>query len=75
MLCFYFFGMRKAHGKAANNSRWQVSGIREPSWTAERQGLEVQMVSLHGISRKDDVLASDLFQTIDEVTLTKLEII
>lgn len=67
--------MRKALGKEANNSRWQVSGIRESTWTAERQGIEAQTVSLHGISRKDDVLASDLLQFIDEVTLTELEVI
>lgn len=63
-LCFFFLEMRKTHGKEASYSRWQVFGIREPSWTAERQGFEIQMVSLHAISRKDDALASDLFQTI-----------
>lgn len=60
----FLLGIRKAYGKAASYSRWQVSGIREPSWIAERQGFEIQVVSLHAISRKDDALALDLFQTI-----------
>lgn len=47
-------------------SRWHVSDIRELSWTAERQGFGMQMVSLHRSSRKDDILGSDLFQTIDQ---------
>lgn len=59
-----FLGIRKAHGKEASYSRWQVSGIREPSWIAERQGFEIQVVSLHATSRKDDALALYLFQTI-----------
>lgn len=62
----HFLWMRKAWGKKANHSSCQVSGIREPSWTAGRQGLEVQIVILHGISREDDIHASDLFQTIDQ---------
>lgn len=41
-----------------------MSGIREPSCTAEGQGFEMQRISLHGISRKDGVLGSDLFQTV-----------
>lgn len=54
------------HGKEASSSRWQVSGVREPGWTAGRQGFEVRVVSLHGISRKVGVLSSGLFQTVDQ---------
>lgn len=60
----FLLGIRKAHGKEASCSRWQVSGIREPSWIAERQDFEIQVIILHAVSRKDDALASDLFQTI-----------
>lgn len=56
----------KAHGKEARYSRWQVSDIREPSWTAERQGFEMRMVSLHGISGKEDILDCNLSQTIGQ---------
>lgn len=59
-----FLGIRKAHGKESSYSRWQVSGIRESCWIAERQGFEIQVVSLHAMSRKADALASDLFQII-----------
>lgn len=49
ILFLFSLWIRKAHGKEASYSRWQVSGIREPSWTAERQGFEIQVVSLHAI--------------------------
>lgn len=45
---------------------WQVPDSREPSWTAERQGFEMQVASLYGISGKEDILGSDLFQTVDQ---------
>lgn len=44
---YLFSWMGKAHGKEASYNRWQVSEIREPSWTAQKQGLEMHMVSLH----------------------------
>lgn len=57
--------MRKVCGKETSNSRLQMSGIRERSCTAEGQGFEMRRISLPGISRKDGVLGSDLFQTVD----------
>lgn len=60
---YLFSWIGKAHGKEARCSRWQVSDVREPRWTAERQGFEMRMVSLHGISGKEDILDSDLSQT------------
>lgn len=50
--------------------RPEIAGCRclvsEPRYTAVEQGFEMQRVRLPGISRKGDVLGSDLFQTVDQ---------